>query len=66
MTYHSAKSNLEDFYKNVPKKCLPEEYGGELPSAAELHEKTMGKFLSLKPYFDAEEEQWSDYYNCKK
>ncbi|KAF5286591.1 hypothetical protein FQA39_LY16274 [Lamprigera yunnana] len=36
---HVHGSNLEDFYKYVPLKCLPKDYGGYVDSVADLQEK---------------------------
>lgn len=48
---------MELFYNQIPKECLPEEYGGTLEPARELHNKTVAKLKEMKPFFDAEEAQ---------
>lgn len=45
----------EDFYENsIPKKCLPSDYGGELESMKELHQKMWQKLEDLQQFFDDE------------
>lgn len=34
---HFHKGNNETIYQYFPKECLPQDYGGELPTLAELH-----------------------------
>lgn len=49
---------MELFYtKYIPKKCLPKDFGGDLPSVRDLHDVTVKKLESMIPYFDAEEKQ---------
>lgn len=46
------------FYaKWIPKRCLPEEYGGDLPSVEIIHQKNIRKLIEMESYFDAEESQ---------
>jgi len=56
--FHPSNMDMELFYKNcLPKKCLPEEIGGDLPSVRVLHEDNIKKLTEMEPYFDAEEQQ---------
>lgn len=51
--------NMEDFHeKYIPKSCLPEDYGGELPCTRILNEINTERLRKLKSYFEAEENQW--------
>lgn len=45
----------EKLFRLVPKKCLPREYGGGLPSESELHSITMEKFYAKQKFWDLEE-----------
>ncbi|KAL7038242.1 hypothetical protein ACKWTF_009517 [Chironomus riparius] len=55
---HSSGLDLEKFYKeHVPKSSLPSDFGGDMPSIKELHEKHCKEFVRLRPYFLAEEKQ---------
>lgn len=46
------------FYeKFLPKKCLPEDYGGDLPLIRELHQRNIEKLTDMQPHFEAEERQ---------
>ncbi|KAK4878307.1 hypothetical protein RN001_010813 [Aquatica leii] len=50
--------DIESFYeKCLPKRLLPLDYGGEMPSVKILHENQVEKFKTLGNYFDAEEKQ---------
>lgn len=50
--------DMEKFYKeHVPKSSLPSDFGGDLPSVKELHEKHCKEFIRLRPFFLAEEKQ---------
>ncbi|KAF2886495.1 hypothetical protein ILUMI_19678, partial [Ignelater luminosus] len=58
MHFHTSNMDMEIFYKQyIPRKCLPEEYGGDLPTVRELHGKTIEKLTDLQSHFDAEELQ---------
>ncbi|XP_045467218.1 alpha-tocopherol transfer protein-like isoform X2 [Harmonia axyridis] len=53
---HPNNTNMEEFSKNhVPKKCLPSDYGGDLPSFAELNQVTIERYRELKEYYKDEE-----------
>lgn len=47
--------DLDKLFNLIPKKCLPEEYGGDLPPAAELHKLTMEKFYAKQKFWNVEE-----------
>lgn len=32
-----TEADIEEVYKVLPRSCLPTDFGGELPSAQELH-----------------------------
>ncbi|XP_066908008.1 alpha-tocopherol transfer protein-like [Halyomorpha halys] len=51
--YHS--SDLSEIQAALPKSCLPKDYGGDLPSITELHEKYTDWMEKMKPLFDEEE-----------
>lgn len=48
---------MEEFYRQIPQECLPEEYGGTLDCVRELHNKTIERLRGMKEFFDAEESQ---------
>lgn len=49
---------MEQFYENViPRSGLPNDFGGELKSVAEMHEQFKNEFYNLREYFRSEEEQ---------
>ncbi|KAK9875982.1 hypothetical protein WA026_011082 [Henosepilachna vigintioctopunctata] len=64
---HPNNTNLEEFSQNyIPKKCLPSDYGGELPSFEELNKKTIERYRELKDFFESEErmrKEWSESIN---
>ena len=48
--------DYEKFYEEcIPKSCLPSDYGGDLASVAELHEKTWKEINEISEYFKLEE-----------
>lgn len=50
--------DFEKFYKDhIPKSSLPSDFGGELESVAELHEKHCKQLKNLRNYFLVEEQQ---------
>lgn len=50
--------DYEKFYEeHIPKSCLPSDFGGELESVADLHEKHTKELMRLRNYFVAEEKQ---------
>ncbi|XP_025831223.1 alpha-tocopherol transfer protein-like [Agrilus planipennis] len=58
LEFHSSNMDWNDFYNEcIPRKCLPSDYGGTLPSVVELHEQNTNKLQSLKGFFETEENQ---------
>lgn len=56
--FHPSNMDMDEFYeKHLPRKCLPLEFGGLLPSCQELHMENMKRLESLTPFFEAEEYQ---------
>lgn len=51
---------MNEVYKKLPKRCLPEDYGGDLRPVAVMFQELRQKLRKLKPYFEAEERQWLD------
>lgn len=50
--------DYEKFYEeHIPKSSLPSDFGGDLESVAELHEKHSKDLMRLRNYFIAEEQQ---------
>ena len=48
--------DYEKFYEEcVPRSCLPSDYGGDLASVSELHEKTCNAMNRLSEYYKLEE-----------
>lgn len=55
---YSSDINYEDFYKKwIPKECLPSDFGGDLPTVAEMHADFRKELDDLRDYFLAEEDQ---------
>lgn len=55
---HSSNMDYEKFYQEyIPKSSLPSDFGGDLESVAELHEKHCKELKRLRSYFLAEEQQ---------
>ncbi|XP_057658030.1 alpha-tocopherol transfer protein-like isoform X1 [Diorhabda carinulata] len=52
---HPPGLKEEELFKLIPKNCLPMEYGGDLPSESELHQKTIEQFRSKQTFWDVEE-----------
>ncbi|VEN62117.1 unnamed protein product [Callosobruchus maculatus] len=52
---HPSDMPNERLYELVPKKCLPKEYGGDLPSEKELHEITLGQLNDRQAFWEIEE-----------
>jgi CRAL/TRIO domain len=56
--FHSSNMDWEKFYKDfIPKSHLPSNYGGDLASIEELHDKQRGALMELADYFKIEEWQ---------
>jgi hypothetical protein len=50
----------DKFYADyIPKSCLPSDFGGDLESIAELHEKQCKDFQRSRDFFIFEEQQAS-------
>jgi hypothetical protein len=47
--------NADFFEKFLPKAAMPNDYGGDLASISELHEKNCEILCSFKEYFELEE-----------
>ncbi|KAF7287662.1 hypothetical protein GWI33_006007 [Rhynchophorus ferrugineus] len=52
---HPSGMSKENLFSYVPKQCLPEEYGGDLPSVEVLHERTIKQFVEKQNFWDIEE-----------
>lgn len=52
---HFHKGNNETIYQYFPKECLPQDYGGELPTLAELDASYILKLSQSEDYFKEEE-----------
>ncbi|KAJ3663846.1 hypothetical protein Zmor_008067 [Zophobas morio] len=48
----NVHSSLNTFYKYVPQECLPEEYGGDLPSCQSLREENLSHMLNNYAFFE--------------
>ncbi|KAJ3663847.1 hypothetical protein Zmor_008068 [Zophobas morio] len=48
----NVHSSLSTFYKYVPQECLPEEYGGDLPSCQILQKDNLNHMLSSYPFYE--------------
>lgn len=58
MYTYSTDIDYEEFYKNwIPKQCLPSDFGGDLPTVAEMHLNFRKELDDLRDYFLAEEDQ---------
>ncbi|XP_063917250.1 clavesin-1-like [Zophobas morio] len=56
--YHS--SNSDTLYKFVPKECLPEDFGGELPSIKILNEESVQNLLDNYEFYEWHDSQKVD------
>lgn len=58
MHTYAADINLEEFHKKwVPKECLPNDLGGDLPSIVDMHNAFRKEMMEMTDYFVAEEQQ---------
>jgi hypothetical protein len=48
---HFHKGNNETVYEYLPKRCLPKEFGGELPTVAELDGIYLSVVTSMNSFF---------------
>lgn len=55
LNIHPPGLDPEKLFKLIPKKCLPKEYGGDLPSENELHQITVEKFYAKQKFWNLEE-----------
>lgn len=56
MHFHSTNMDFEKFYENcLPKSCLPSDYGGDLDSIDELHDRHRKSLMELRDFFLIEE-----------
>jgi hypothetical protein len=57
--WHTSDIDYEKFYEEhgIPKSILPKDYGGDLPSVEELHEKHKELLMSQNEYFLLDEKQ---------
>ncbi|KAJ3664252.1 hypothetical protein Zmor_008435 [Zophobas morio] len=53
-------SNSDTLYKFVPKECLPEDFGGELPSIKVLNEKSLQNLLDNYEFYEWHDSQKVD------
>lgn len=47
----------------IPLACLPSDFGGELDTITNMHEKHCKEFSKLRDYFIEEEKQWNTNFN---
>ncbi|XP_030757202.1 alpha-tocopherol transfer protein-like [Sitophilus oryzae] len=52
---HPPNIESEKLFSLIPKQCLPEEYGGDLPSIEVLHEKTVKQYTEKQDFWKLEE-----------
>jgi hypothetical protein len=48
---HFHKGNNESVYEYLPKRCLPRDFGGELPTVAELDGIYLSVLTSINSFF---------------
>jgi hypothetical protein len=54
---HSSDLDYEEFFRqHIPRSHMPADYGGDLPTMKELHEKNSENLMSLRDYFCLEEQ----------
>ncbi|CAG9861501.1 unnamed protein product [Phyllotreta striolata] len=53
--FHTPDLSQEKLFEIIPKKYLPSEYGGDLPSESELHRVTLEQFEKLETFWKIEE-----------
>ena len=60
---HPASMNFEEFFmKFIPRSHMPSDYGGDLPSVEELHDKNRELLIEMRDYFLFEENQTNFKY----
>ncbi|PNF19141.1 hypothetical protein B7P43_G09788 [Cryptotermes secundus] len=52
---HFHTGNNESIYEHLPKRCLPQDFGGELPTVAELNAGFIVELQQFQDYFKEEE-----------
>ncbi|CAH1953522.1 unnamed protein product [Acanthoscelides obtectus] len=52
---HPSDMPIEKLHALLPQKCLPEEYGGDLPSEMELHKMTIEQMNNMQKFWEVEE-----------
>lgn len=66
MTLVSAGKEEEVLTKDIPRECLPSDFGGTLACIESLQQSTIEKLRALQPFFDAEQKQRHEFYANKK
>lgn len=62
--FHPPNMDWEKFHeKYIPKSCLPSDYGGDLESIEELHNKQREELMEMRDYFIMEEGQVNFQYD---
>ncbi|XP_017777262.1 PREDICTED: alpha-tocopherol transfer protein-like [Nicrophorus vespilloides] len=65
--FHAPSADMDMFYQNyLPKKCMPSDFGGDLPDVRELHCANTKKLREMQTHFESEERQRSNYYQKQK
>lgn len=57
MKFFPRDTNMEEFYKYVDRKFLPEEIGGNQTSCKVFHDELIQKFKNLRDRFNSEERE---------
>lgn len=61
--FHSSNMDYEKFYEEcIPKSHLPSDFGGDLGSVKELHDKHRKDLMELRDYFMMEENYLNKEY----
>jgi len=55
---HVHGNNMESLYKIIPRRLMPEEYGGEAGPIQDIIDEWEKKLLSYRQYFQEDEEQF--------
>ena len=64
---HPSGMNFEEkfFDKFLLKESMPSDYGGDLPSIKELHERNCEILCNFKEYFELEEKHMNLEFECE-
>ncbi|XP_019879892.2 alpha-tocopherol transfer protein-like [Aethina tumida] len=55
---HQSSYDMNEFFEHhAPQHCIPEDYGGCLPTMAVLCKQTLEKFKQLRQFYDDDEQQ---------